>query len=356
MARKRRQRLRESRLQSRVRYGPELRGLSELAAEARDTLEFDVDASRGAAAGILSSIDDARPRTKQIYARADEQMDAADADLARHGAMTGLFADAAAREEAGAERRVAESRAGALSDLASREVGAEEGRAFAVRNAVSDYRKRQDEIGRQRQGLKGDMAAFQLSTYQQLSQDDRQMRMDERRLRQSARTERRMARQTEADITGIDPATGLPTAGERDRQHDNALGDRTERRQERNQRAQGGHTAGQIKDHRGIVSSIQDARADAARMRRNGAKWSQIRQGLVLKRDEDPDSNTYNPIGGHGPVISRAAVELARYGHLSDSTIRQLRARGYLPDMTPGWRSRRHPGSATPRNPDGTPG
>lgn len=336
-----------------MRYGPELRGLQELEADARDTLEFDVNASRGAAEGIEAAIDAARPRTRRIYDQAAGSLADIDADLDAHGGLTGLFADATEREQAAAQGRVAESRAGALTDLASREVQAEEGRAFAVRNAISEYREKQDKLGRQEQGLRGDMAAFRLSTLEDLEQADRSFGLEEQRIKISERNAARQERATEADITGIDPQTGLPTAGELNRLRD----DERAAAKERRRKERGGHTQGEITSHRSIVTSIQEARADAERGRELGFRWGEVNELLRRKRDEDQDSSNFNLIGGHRPLLSQAGVELARYGHLSDSTMRALRARGYLPDRAPNsWAKTPRGPSLTPRNRDGTPG
>lgn len=334
-----------------MRYGPEIRGLDELAAENRDDYHFDVDASRGVAAGIMGAVNAARPGVRQNYDRAAESLDATDSQLAEFGGLTGLFASAAARESAGADRRLADERAGALTDLASRKVQAQEGRAYAVANAGTRYHEQQGKIDRQRQGLKGDMAAFRLSTYQQLTADDHKTRMEEKRLRISEQAERRQERSTEADITGIDPLTGLPTAGERDRRHDNNRQDRKDAADERYRSRHGGRSRGEISQHQGIVSAVQDARADAQGARGIGAHWSEIRAGLRAPKSED------NPYGGHGPIVSQAGVELARYGHLRESTARALRARGFLPGRAPNsWRQTPRGPSAVPRNRDGTPG
>ena len=348
MARGRRRRLQQARLETRVRYGPELRGLNELSADARDALNFDIDASRGAAAGILAAIDEATPRTRSIYDRAQGSLDDIQGEVDQYGGLTGLYADAAVRERAAAESGVAEARAGALSDLLDRKVGAEEGRAYAVQNAISTYRDSQRKIGRQKQGLRGDMAAFTLGTFRDLTQSDRQLAMERRRLALSERADRRSARKTEADLTGIDPATGLPTAQEQNRRRDDA---RADKKKDGKKDGKKGLTRGQISDHQGIVSAIQDAKRDAQSARGIGAKWGEVKQGLSAKESDD------NPYGGHGPLISQAAVELARYGHLRESTIRALRARGFIVKRAPKpWLPTPRSPSLVPRNPDGTPG
>lgn len=351
MARRRhrgqRRRLQRANLETRVRYGPELRGLRELAADARHDYHFDVDASRGAAEGIIAGIDAATPRTRQIYDRAAGALDTTEREIEQYGGLEGLFADATHREHAGAEERLTEARAGALSDLVERKVGAEEGRAYAVQNAAATYHDKQDQIGRQKQGLRGDMGAFKLATLRGLADADRDLAMERRRIRLSERTERRQSRKTEADITGTDPSTGLPTAQERNRVRD----DRRQARKDKQKNGKNGLTRGQITDHQGIVGDIQDARRDAQELRRIGAHWNEVRQGLHASKSDD------NPYGGHGPLVTQAGVELARYGHMRSSTIRALRARGFLPKRAPrSWKPTPRSPSLVPRNSDGTPG
>jgi hypothetical protein len=185
--------------------------------------------------------------------------------------------------------------------------------------------------------LAGDAAAFTLGSMRDLIKAEDDMAMERRRIRISERAERRQQRAAIADITGIDPKTGQPTAIARDRAEDNALAREKEARQAREAKnggkGKGGITAGQRTKHQGIVGDIQDARERAKDARRLGVTWRQVELGLRSPRSED------NPYGGHGPMVSRAAVELARTGRISASTMRALKSRGLLPRRAPsGWR------------------
>lgn len=327
-ARTRRRALRQSRLETRVRYGPETRGLAELAAENRDTLDFSVNAARGTAAGITQAIREASPITKRVFDRAEGSLGDVYSDVPTEG-MGGLMSQVAARERAQAFGHVEEGRADALADLQSRKVSAEEGRAYAVQNAIAQFREGEQKIGRQRQGLAGDKAAFRLGAFQDIMNDEQQLALERRRIRISAQSERRQQRATEADITGIDPATGLPTAGEQNRRRDDVRADA----EAKDKGGKGKLTAGEKTKHQGIVAEIQEAAAVARRARKGGAKWSDIGYGMTQPKDKD------NPNGGYGQLVTRAAIELGRSGKISQSTMRALKARGFFPRRAPaGWR------------------
>lgn len=311
-------------LETQVRYGPEERALDTLDAEAARDLRFQVKSARGTSQGIAAAVDAARPQTSKIYTDARRSLADIGSDVAATGGLQGVVAQVAAREQAGAERRVEESRAADLSGLQQRKVGAAEGGLYAVQNATQHFRETSQDIGQKRLGLAGDEAAFKLSTVHDLQDKQHQLRMEQARLRLSRQSEARQQRQTEASITGIDPLTGLPTATERARAGKKRF------------------TQDQRSKHQGIVGEIQDARQLAAQQRKLGGTWENIATNLSAPRRESTSDHPANPYGGHGPLVTRAAVELARHGKVSHATLAALKARGFLPALAPkGWKSNR---------------
>jgi hypothetical protein len=274
------------------------------------------------------------PDTTKVYDSARGSLADIYSDVPTEG-MGGLMAQVAARERALSQGHVEQARAGALEDLQDRKVRAQEGRAFQVQNAISTYRQDQKKVGRQMGALAGDAAAFRLGAFQDLMRDEDQMAMERARIRISRQAERRQQRQTQADITGIDPRTGQLTADERNRQRDDALARQREQRQAAKDAKGGGPSAGERSKHRDIVGEIQEAAAQARRLRKGGDKWGEIGQVMTLPRNEK------NPFGGYGQLVTKAALELSRGGKISQSTMRALKARGMMPRRAPsGWRSR----------------
>jgi hypothetical protein len=321
--------MRQARWETRVRYGPEIRALSELAAENRDTLDLSLHQAEGTAEGITAAVREASPITKRIYDRAQGSLEDTYSDVPTE-AMGGLMQQVAARERAQAQEHVSEGRTDSLQDLQDRKVRAQEGRAFAVTNALNTYRSDQEKVGRQKAALAGDAAAFTLGAFEDLKGEARQLAMDRARLRLSRQTEARQQRATEADITGIDPRTGRLTADELNRQRDDERAGRDKR----------GPTAGERSKHQGIVAEIQEATGQARKLRKGGDQWNEIGSVMTLPRGED------NPFGGYGQLVTRAAIELARSGKVSASTMRALKARGFMPRRAPrGWRT---PGPRSP--------
>lgn len=314
-----------------MRYGPERRALSELAAEAQDSLDFEVKSARGTAEGIVAALDKVAPETKKTYKQAGEDLDANYDTVKAGGGLTGLFAQAGAREEAQAKSNLATSKAADLADLGEQKVRAKAGAQFATQAAFGNYRESKGKIDRQKTGLAGDEAAFKLSTFEELEKGEDEYALELGRYRTAKKAEARQNRATEADITGIDPATGQPTAAERDRRHDNAVQD---------DKARGGGKTprGAITRHQDIVEGIQDAREGAKDLRSQGSTWSETKG--ILKGPYDKKNKDGTEYGGHGPLVTKAAVELERDGKLSTSTTRALKARGLLPKRLPrSWRS-----------------
>lgn len=325
--------VRQVNLDSRVRFGPELRALQELEQSAQDTRDFEVRSARGTAAGLQAAIDAAVPGVRRTYDESEESLDATREQVDLGGDVSPLMEAVLAREAAGADRRVAEARAGDLSDLAMRKVSAAEGALYATNAANQAYRTDLGKIQRQKVGLAGDIAAFKLGALADAREAKRDMAMEQARLDLAIQSERRQQRQTEADLTGIDPRTGERTADERNRVRD-------DRRARRNARDDGddGPSRGAISDHQDLVARIQDAKRDAAQYRRHGNTWRAARGRLTEPRGQD------NPGGGYSPLVAQAGVELARYGDIRPGTLKALKARGLMPRRTPpGWRDKGGP-------------
>lgn len=322
MARRRRndnQLLRRAGLETRVKFGPERRALDELEMEGEQQLRHEVKSSQGTAQGIAAMINEVTPQTKQAYRTADASLDAIDADVEATGGLSGLFEQAAAREQAGQRRQLETGRAMDIADLGEQKVRAHEGALHATRNAFSQYNQDRAQLDRSRIGLAQDAGAFKAATFEDLASAEDQYGVELARLQLARREDRRSQRNMIADITGIDPATGLPTADERERREDGP--------------GKRGPSAGEKSKHQGIVEEIQEARERALDLRRDGGKWSEIATILTGPKDKD------HPSGGHGGVVTRAALELERHGKLSTSTTRALKARGLLPKRAPrSWR------------------
>src|ERR1700741_2688100 len=153
---KRRPLLRRARLEAKLRYGPEIRALEELAAESKGTLRAGVAAEQGAAEGIRAALRAEKPRLAGSDDKALGAAGAATQDVAQAVAGLGASADpfraVIARERGGASQRLSEARTDAMRELSSRAVDAEAGRAYAITNLRGQHAQDMRKIGRQRQG------------------------------------------------------------------------------------------------------------------------------------------------------------------------------------------------------------
>lgn len=320
-------------LDARVRFGPESRALQELEQSARDTRDFEVRSARGTAAGLQAAIQAAIPGVRRTYAESERSLAQTAAEVDLGGEVSPLMAAVLEREEAGADRRVAEAKAGDLADMTARKVSAAEGALYATNAANQAYRTDLGKIQRQKVGLAGDVAAFKLGAIADAREAKQDLAMERRRLQLAIQSEERQQRQTEADLTGIDPRTGQMTADERNRVRD----DRRARENAKDD-GKGGPTAGEKSKHQDIVADIQDAKRSAREYRRQGAPWRGVREWLSRSKSED------NPHGGYSPLVAQAGIELARYGDIRPGTLKALKARGLMPRRTPpGWRDKGGP-------------
>lgn len=333
-----------------LRYGPEVRGLRSLLRSAEGERGTTIRQATGTAAGVARAARQAAPQTAAIYGGAGQAMSQINADV--QGALgAGYAGSAAQREAAGAGRRLIESGAGAQSELVSRQVDAETAKQFAIRGARRQFKADQAKIQQQARDLEEEMGKYVATTYRDLADTERKYRQEQQRIRISERDSRRLMRSTLADITGYDPQTGRPTAetrqqrGEARRERQRIdIAEQAEARQQRQSRQGGGLTRGEISRHQSIVQDIQNAAADARRMRRNNAPWREVSGWLSRSKSKD------NPVGGHEPVYASAGVELARTGRLSRPTVRRLRAQGFLPGRTPrGWKPQGKPNARRPQ-------
>jgi hypothetical protein len=236
--RKQRDRLVEqARAETQLRYGPEVRGLRALLAEARTDLKFNLRSERGAAAGIQAATRAALPDIRRIYETAGHSAQQADADVATAVAGLSPAADSAravaATESGAAKTRLAEAMARTEADLGRRQIEAASGRAYGERAARQQYASQTGKLRGQQRDLEGEMGLFATTTYRDLSDADRKFRQEGRRIRISLGNLRNTQRSTEADITGIDPATGEPTAAERNRRRDDARADKEKKHKPR---------------------------------------------------------------------------------------------------------------------------
>lgn len=327
--------LRRSIAETQLRYGPEQRGIAQLLRQAKGQRRQAVRSAEGTAAGLTRATRAARPGMRRVYGEAERSFEEAGSDV-QQSLGAGYAGSAAEREAAGASRRLAESKAGALAELSSREVDVEGAKQYGIQQARTRYQQDRDKITAQARDLEAEMGTYLATTYRDLADAERKYKQEQRRIKLSERDSRRLMRASIADITGVDPRTGAPTAAERERLRADRDRDasrrntrRTENRLRREANKPKGPDRGAITKHQDLVAEIQNASRAAKRMRRQGGPWPQIPNELTRNRTQD------SPFGGFDELTAQAGVELARNGRLSPRTIRALKARGLLPKRSP---------------------
>jgi hypothetical protein len=183
--------LRQAQLETQVRYGPEVSALQELLHQARQDLRQGIAAESGAAEGIKAAANAARPEITRIYGQAGQTQQQANQDVSHDLSTLSSAADpyraVTSREAAGAKRRLSEAFAGAATELEQRKIGAEQGRAYAVRNHLAQYHQDVGQIHRRRQQLAGEAGAFAQSDYQSLVGAQQKLGMEQARLNATLR-------------------------------------------------------------------------------------------------------------------------------------------------------------------------
>lgn len=333
--------MRQASLEAKVRYGPELEGIRALVREAQGDLKRNVAAEEGAAEGIKAAAKAARPRLQGVYGDARRTYSESDQDVANTFRGLGGASDeargVAARERSNMAKRLEESLAGADTELSQRQVDAEAGRAYAVRNHAANYAKDKAKLDDRRKSLAGEIGAFKIATARDLSEAARKAEMDEAQFQLAVARENRQAAEGQARLRQGD---------KRIRQGDARL--RMDRQKSRGEKRKTDKSA--LKTHQRIVGDIQDAASVARRIAESDTslKASDVVDLMTLPKSIAPSGRNpsgKNPYGGFGPYTARAAVSLVFNGQLAPHLVRGLRSRGFLPHRMTRWlpkRGRKH--------------
>lgn len=189
-----------------VRFGPQRFALRELIAQLVATRDQGIRAARGSAAGMTAAINAARGETGKVYDTAEQSAKGSQAmvseALAGLGAAASPFAAAIAREQGGAQTRMAESEANSLQELTKRNLEAQAGREFAVRNVLNTFSGGLDKVHRSYEELAREEGAFTQGRVGELKKEaaDRAFQRDlaeftqsqqNKRTRMNVRTQRR---------------------------------------------------------------------------------------------------------------------------------------------------------------------
>jgi hypothetical protein len=349
MARRRSRWASEAALQALVRFGPEQSGLKALEREAVSQARTTARTARGSAQTIIGEIDRARPEVKKAYdvaglraARAAH--DISDPVLATLGPEAGSLKAAAALEMSGLKGRLAESRAGAVTELSNRRVQATQGAQFAISNARSELAGTLEKIFARQQDLRREKGAFTAATMGELREAARdraqQMRIAEGGWKQQDRNSRRTQRNSERSSlrsAGINPDTGKPyKGGKLDPDGNGRRGD-----QSKGKGGSGGAGGATTEKHLEWQSAIEDI-SSAARRYKGKLSRPQIVEKLKSGRPQqqietDPDTGEKLKTPVVLPGIPQykadlkmtAALDIALDGHLSKATQRRLHRSGF---------------------------
>jgi hypothetical protein len=195
-----------------IRYGPEVSALTALMRQAQSDRTDRIRTARSTASLIQNAVDQARPQIASLYAKAGPAAQAAYNIAAPQLAAMPAgspFAAAAALERSGLQGRLTESRAGALTDLSSRRIAAQEGAAYAETAADRDLAKTRGQIGQRAQDLAREQGAFSASTIRDLLDADASAKAKA----QADALGRQTSLSTALIGQGFDPTTGKPMTG-----------------------------------------------------------------------------------------------------------------------------------------------
>lgn len=184
--------LRQASLEAAIKYGPEARALAELMSEAKTDLKTGVKAEAGAAEGIKAIAREAMPQLQRVYTDAGHSHDQAQQDvqsaLAGLGGASDTLKGVSARESGNAKQRLTEAAARAQEELVGRQVDAEQGRSYAVKNLQSKYQSDTGKIRNQQVALAGDVGNYTSATYSQLQSDQAKADTEQAKLNESVRS------------------------------------------------------------------------------------------------------------------------------------------------------------------------
>jgi hypothetical protein len=136
-----------------LRFNPERSTLRGALQDAADQLQQEVSTARGTAAGVRQVARESVPKFRSVYGEAQGAVNQGEQDLM--AAVGGApIAPAAARDATGAQRRLSESLAGALSETTARESEAQSGASFAINQAQSRFGRNVERV----QGRLGDLS------------------------------------------------------------------------------------------------------------------------------------------------------------------------------------------------------
>jgi hypothetical protein len=327
-----------------IRYGPEESGLRELERQAQQTYESSVGAARGTAESIIGAVGQARPEVTEVYDDAQSRQAGLNAALAGDAAALGGVAGAAIdAEQRAASSRIGESRASALTDLSQRKVAAQEGRAFAVKQARSQLIDDLTKVLQRKQDLAGEKGAFMAATVGDLREAaaDRAARLQIEELGNS-QSERNSLRSA-----GIDPETGAAIPG--GKLDPDADGKRGEKGKGKG-RGGGGDplTDGQ---RAAAADTVAQALNWGGKLKRAGLGFNEAVKALSEGREAKPVFEEVDDGRGgtkrqkvlnrdgtekmtpalpkiESNLLLRAALEEAYLGHVTRQTQRRVRSRG----------------------------
>ena len=320
MARRRGRWARQAALESLLRFGPEISGLTELQRAAESQFSDSVQGARASARGTVAAVRAARPEVRQVYSRAGERVGNINAVLGDSMASAPASLQAAmAQEQAGFGRRLEESRADALTGLTERAVGAREGKGAAIRAARDEFAGTLQQVLRRRMDLareQGTFAALRTGELRQAAQERAdQFAIENMRL---SGQERRSLRSS-----GVDPDTGRPIPGGRlDPDANRKPGDQG--------RDKNGKKWLPPASQQRVSDRISAAIGAARTLKQEGRSRREAGQTLLTGRpsiDLGEGLKTVS-IKSTDQLLARAALDMTYQGYMSPATERLLRKRG----------------------------
>jgi hypothetical protein len=295
-----------------LRYAPQRRQLTAQQQAIADQFAAGAKAETATAQGISSSIDAVKPKVQGYIGTAQGISDQASQDLATYlGGAGSPLQGAAARDNAGTRRRLAEMLAGATTELDQRKVDAQAGAKYTIGSLRSAAAKELEKVGGQLSDLASDEGVYASTVVNKTREAQRQRAVTKRGQdlshedrvadRESRET---LARERAADRGSSSGSTRLP----------------------------GGVKMAPPATQRSAVNKIEQARTDIRKMLANPTlkkKYPQmVSSSERVRRAFIADSLSGLSEYKSQPAYLSAALDIELAGHLGRTTTQRLHQLG----------------------------
>ena len=300
-----------------LKYGPQRAALSQLIGQVESQYRADADAARAAEAATRANLKSAVPRMRNIYAESGRSQantaSEVDAAMAARPQTTNPVAAAyqasLERERGTAQRQTAEAKAGSLSDLETRRIGAGTAREVAINQARSEYGANLEKIRQQAHDLGSDAASYVTSRIGALRSERAKLGAQTGKVITSGA----FAGMTNAEVRALSPTERQSQIDTYNASKGKPKGGKTDRRTAVQRQALGDR----------VTAALDIAQAMSGSLGRSAVE-NTLRHGATPAKDSHD-----KPVPKFGDFASSLATDLAYLGYVSPENVKRLHDLGY---------------------------